>query len=122
MDKLASADHALCANALHLVNALMRNSVANGGETEWPKFINRLQELGVISGVENLMHGDTLHEIAAPVLEFQSLMKILLARWRYILVDLEKVEHRQALKELQISSFPSNYRASQEGMLQKVRV
>ena len=122
MDKLASADHALCANALHLVNALMRDSVANGGETEWPKFINRLQELGVISGVENLMHGDTLHEIAAPVLEFQSLMKILLARWRYILVDLEKVEHRQALKELQISSFPSNYRASQEGMLQKVRV
>ncbi|KAH0123285.1 hypothetical protein KCU66_g8294, partial [Aureobasidium melanogenum] len=116
VDKLASADHALCANALHLINALMRDSVANGGETEWPKFINRLQELGVISGVEDLMHGDTLHEIAAPVLEFQSLMKILLARWRHILVDLEKIEHRQALKELQVSSFPSKYRASPQDL------
>ncbi|KAI4716153.1 hypothetical protein E4T48_07680 [Aureobasidium sp. EXF-10727] len=116
VDKLASADHALCANALHLVNALMRDSVANGGETEWPKFINRLQELGVISGVEDLMHGDALHEIAAPVLEFQNLMKILFARWRHILVDLEKVEHRKALKELQVSSFPSNYQASQQDL------
>ncbi|KAI4842682.1 hypothetical protein E4T44_07168 [Aureobasidium sp. EXF-8845] len=92
----------------------MRDSVANGGETEWPKFINRLQELGVISGVEDLMHGDALHEIAAPVLEFQSLMKILFARWRHILVDLEKTEHRRSLKELQVSSFPSNYQASQQ--------
>ncbi|KAI4844708.1 hypothetical protein E4T45_08037, partial [Aureobasidium sp. EXF-8846] len=116
VDKLASADHALCANALHLVNALMRDSVANGGETEWPKFINRLQELGVISGVEELMHGDALHEIATPVLEFQSLMKILFARWRHILVDLEKTEHRRSLKELQVSSFPSNYQASQQDL------
>ncbi|THW45401.1 hypothetical protein D6D22_03560 [Aureobasidium pullulans] len=116
VDKLASADHALCANALHLVNALMRDSVANGGETEWPKFINRLQELGVISGVENLMRGDSLQEIAGPILEFQSLMKILFARWRHILVDLEKAEHRKALKELQVSSFPSNYQASQQDL------
>ncbi|KAI5200703.1 hypothetical protein E4T39_05584 [Aureobasidium subglaciale] len=116
VDKLGSADHALCANALHLVNALMRDSVANGGETEWPKFINRLQELGVISGVENLMRGDTLQEIAGPILEFQSLMKILFARWRHILVDLEKSEHRQALKELQISSFPPKYQASQQDL------
>ncbi|KAI5221564.1 hypothetical protein AUEXF2481DRAFT_4461 [Aureobasidium subglaciale EXF-2481] len=116
VDKLGSADHALCANALHLVNALMRDSVANGGETEWPKFISRLQELGVISGVENLMRGDTLQEIAGPILEFQSLMKILFARWRHILVDLEKAEHRQALKELQISSFPPKYQASQQDL------
>ena len=121
VDKLASADHALCVNALHLINALMRDSVANGGETEWPKFISRLQELGVISGVEDLMHGDSLHEIAAPVLEFQNLMKILYARWRHILVDSEKTEHRRSLKELQVSSFPSNYRASQQGQLKVAR-
>ena len=122
VDKLASADHALCANALHLINALMRDSVANGGETEWPKFINRLHELGVISGVEDLMHGDSLHEIAAPVLEFQNLMKILFARWRHILVDSEKTEHRRSLKELQVSSFPSNYQASQQGGLPEMLV
>jgi engulfment/cell motility protein 1 len=117
VDKLASADHALCANALHLVNALMRDSVANGGETEWPKFINRLHELGVISGVENLMRGDSLHEIAEPILEFQNLMKILLARWRYILVDIDKPEHRRALKELHVYSFPANHQISQQGVL-----
>lgn len=122
VDKLASADHALCANALHLVNALMRDSVANGGETEWPKFINRLRELGVISGVETLMRGDALHEIAGPILEFQNLMKILFARWRYILVDLEKPEHRRALKQLHVSSFPTNYQSSQQGMLTAVRL
>jgi engulfment/cell motility protein 1 len=44
-------------------------------------------------------------------------MKILFARWRHILVDLEKPEHRRALKELQVSSFPSNYQASQQGQL-----
>lgn len=115
VDKLASADHALCANALHLVNALMRDSVMQNSETEWPKFINRLQELGVISGVESLMRGDALQEIALPVLEFQNLMKILLARWRHILVDFEKPEHRRALKQLHVSSIPANYQSNQQG-------
>ncbi|KAI7098369.1 hypothetical protein KC352_g38407, partial [Hortaea werneckii] len=48
VQRLNASDHTLCANALQLVNALMRDAVVNGGENEWPRFIKRLQDLGVI--------------------------------------------------------------------------
>ena len=51
VNRLSSADHALCANSLQLINSLMRDAITNDSETEWPKFIKRLQDLGVIKAV-----------------------------------------------------------------------
>jgi engulfment/cell motility protein 1 len=51
VSRLSSADHALCANALQLINSLMRDAMTNDAENEWPRFIKRLQDLGVIKAV-----------------------------------------------------------------------
>ena len=104
--RLSSADHALCANALQLINSLMRDAITSDGETEWPKFIKRLQDLGVIKAVYVLMQSTALQDLAHPLLEFQALTKVLLRKWRDLLVDLEKPEHRRALKGLHLSSNP----------------
>lgn len=90
VNRLSSADHALCANALQLINSLMRDSIANDSELEWPRFIQKLQDLGVIRAVYALMQGTTLQDHAHPLIEFQSLTKVLLRRWRDIPLDLEK--------------------------------
>jgi engulfment/cell motility protein 1 len=42
VEKITSADHALCANSLQLINALMRDAMANDADFEWPKFIKQL--------------------------------------------------------------------------------
>ena len=104
--RLSSADHALCANALQLINALMRDAITNDGETEWPKFIKKLQELGVIKAVYVLMQSTALQDLAHPLLEFQALTKVLLRKWRDVAVDLEKPDHRRALKGLHLASNP----------------
>lgn len=122
--QLNSADHALCANALMLLNALMRDAIANDTNTtslvtgkdlssklsgtgeEWPKFIKRLQDLGVIKAVYNLMQGTALQDLANPLLEFQALTKLLLRKWRDVRVDLERPEHRRALKGIHLASAP----------------
>ncbi|KAI9877053.1 MAG: hypothetical protein M1830_004926 [Pleopsidium flavum] len=106
VSRLSSADHALCANALQLINSLMRDAITNDGETEWPKFIKRLQDLGVIKAVYVLMQSTALQDLAHPLLEFQALTKVLLRKWRDVAVDLEKPEHRRALKGLHLSSNP----------------
>jgi engulfment/cell motility protein 1 len=119
VSQLNSADHALCANALMLLNALMRDAITNdggggkdgGGKSsgtgeEWPKFIKRLQDLGVIKAVYILMQGSALQDLAHPLLEFQALTKILLRKWRDVRVDLERPEHRRALKGLHLASAP----------------
>ncbi|RDL38597.1 uncharacterized protein BP5553_02937 [Venustampulla echinocandica] len=114
VSQLSSADHALCANALMLLNALMRDAISNdkdGGKTggtveEWPKFIKRLQDLGVIKAVYILMQSSSLQDLAHPLLEFQALTKVLLKKWRDVAVDLEKPEHRRALKGLHLASAP----------------
>ena len=51
VSRLSSADHALCANSLQLINSLMRDAITNDADSEWPKFIKRLQDLGVIKAV-----------------------------------------------------------------------
>lgn len=112
--RLSSADHALCANALHLINALMRDAIASDGEEEWPRFVNRLQELGVIAGVEKLMRGEGVAEVGGAVVEFQELTKVLLRRWMGVGVDGEE-RHWQALRGLWVSSYPSSYWRSEEG-------
>ncbi|TVY22364.1 Engulfment and cell motility protein [Lachnellula hyalina] len=106
VSQLNSADHALCANALMLLNALMRDSIKGGPGEEWPKFIKRLQDLGVIKAVYVLMQSSALQDLAHPLLDFQALTKVLLRKWRDVKVDLEKPEHRRALKGLHLASAP----------------
>ncbi|SPN97102.1 related to ELMO2 protein [Cephalotrichum gorgonifer] len=118
IQQLQSADHALCANALMLINALIRDAISSDsapptpkgavpvpGE-EWSKFIKRLQDLGLIKAVYNLMQSSALQDLAHPLLEFQSLTKSLLKRWHDVRVDLERPEHRRALKSLHLASAP----------------
>ncbi|KAI2640478.1 ELMO/CED-12 family-domain-containing protein [Hypomontagnella submonticulosa] len=117
IQQLHSADHALCANALMLINALIRDAVSSepgneisktgGTGEEWPKFIRRLQDLGLIKAVYNLMQSSALQDLAHPLLEFQSLTKVLLQKWRQVQVDVERPEHRRALKGLHLASAPN---------------
>ncbi|KAI3328917.1 ELMO/CED-12 family-domain-containing protein [Xylariaceae sp. AK1471] len=118
IQKLQSADHALCATTLMLINALIRDAVSNeessranatasGTGEEWPKFIKRLQDLGLIKAVYTLMQSAALQDLAHPLLEFQSLTKVLLKKWREVKVDVEKPDHRRALKSIHLASAPS---------------
>ncbi|KAI2635273.1 ELMO/CED-12 family-domain-containing protein [Xylaria nigripes] len=117
VNKLQSADHALCATTLSLINALIRDAISNeetdsgngnGSATgeEWPKFIKKLQDLGLIKSVYTLMQSAALQDLAHPLLEFQSLTKVLLKKWRKVRVDLERPEHRRALKSIHLASAP----------------
>ena len=106
VSRLSSADHALCANALQLINALMRDAITTDDEAEWPKFIKRIQDLGVIKAVYVLMQSSALQDLAHPLLEFQQLTKILLSRWREVSVDVTKPEHRRTIKTIHLSSNP----------------
>ncbi|KAF2172468.1 hypothetical protein M409DRAFT_17701 [Zasmidium cellare ATCC 36951] len=113
VQRLSASDHTLCANALQLVNALMRDAVVNGGEQEWPKFIKRLQDLGVIGGVGMLMRGDAAGDVDSPlssaIIEFQNLTKMLLRKWRDVMVNMELPEHKRALKTIHLLSNPDPY-------------
>jgi engulfment and cell motility protein 1 len=53
-----------------------------------------------------LMQSSALHDLAHPILEFQGLTKVLLRKWREVKVDLEKPDHRRALKGLHLASNP----------------
>ncbi|KAI1737343.1 ELMO/CED-12 family-domain-containing protein [Xylaria scruposa] len=118
VQKLQSADHALCATTLSLINALIRDAISNeetnrgnttssGTGEEWPKFIKRLQDLGLIKAVYTHMQSAALQDLAHPLLEFQCLTKVLLKKWRKVRVDLERPEHRRALKSIHLASAPS---------------
>lgn len=106
VSRLSSADHALCANALQLINSLMRDAITNESNADWPKFIKRLQDLGVIKAVYGLMQSTALQDLAQPLLEFQALSKVLLRKWRDIKIDLDRSEHRRALKSIHLASNP----------------
>ncbi|KAI0200182.1 ELMO/CED-12 family-domain-containing protein [Astrocystis sublimbata] len=108
VQKLQSADHALCATTLSLINALIRDAVASdSGGDEWPKFIKRLQDLGLIKSVYTHMQSAALQDLAHPLLEFQCLTKVLLKKWRKVRVDLERPDHRRALKSIHLASAPT---------------
>ncbi|KJX93739.1 elmo ced-12 family protein [Zymoseptoria brevis] len=113
VQRLSASDHTLCANALQLINALMRDAIFNGGEHEWPRFVKRLQDLGVIGGVGILMRGDAAHYVDSPlasaILEFQSLTQVLLRKWRDVAVKLDLAEHKRALKTIHLLSKPEPY-------------
>ncbi|KAH8910828.1 hypothetical protein BR93DRAFT_923539 [Coniochaeta sp. PMI_546] len=85
-----------------------KGASAAAGE-EWSKFIKRLQDLGLIKAVYNLMQSSALQDLAHPLLEFQGLTKVLLRKWREVRVDLERPEHRRALKGLHLASAPDRY-------------
>jgi engulfment and cell motility protein 1 len=116
VSQLNSADHALCANALMLLNALIRDAISNDGGQEasnssgtgeeWAKFIKRLQDLGAIKSAYILIQSSVLQDLALPLLEFQALTKLLLRKWRGIQVDVERPDHRRALKGLHLASAP----------------
>lgn len=106
VSRLSSADHALCANALQLINALKRDAINTDDQAEWPRFIKRIQDLGVIKAVYVLMQSSALHDLALPLLEFQHLSKVLLSRWRNVSVDVTKPEHRRTIKTIHLSSNP----------------
>ncbi|KAI1082798.1 ELMO/CED-12 family-domain-containing protein [Whalleya microplaca] len=131
IQQLQSADHALCANALMLINALIRDAVSSessnnenkssGIGEEWPKFIKRLQDLGLIKAVYNLMQSSALQDLAHPLLEFQSLTKVLLQRWRQVRVDVERPEHRRALKGLHLASAPNRDYLNGSGKIEELQ-
>lgn len=106
VERLSSADHSLCLNALQLINALMRDAMSKESDTEWPKFIKRLQDLGVIKAIHLLMQDAAIQDLASSLLDFQGLTKILLKKWRAVPVDLGKAEHRRALKTVFITAYP----------------
>lgn len=116
IQQLQSADHSLCANALMLINALIRDALSNdnGHDTnstraateDWSTLIKRLHELGLIGAVYGLMRSSALQDLAHPMLEFQSLTKVLLGKWRSVKVDVDKSEHRRALKSIHLASAP----------------
>ena len=87
----------------------MRDAITNDAETEWPKFIKRLQDLGVIKAVYVLMQSSAIQDLAHPLLEFQALTKVLLRRWKDVPVDLQRPEHRRALKGIHLASNPERY-------------
>ena len=84
----------------------MRDAITNDAEAEWPKFIKRLQDLGVIKAVYLLMQSSALQDLAHPLIDFQALTKVLLRKWRDVPVDLEKPEHRRSLKGIHLASNP----------------
>ena len=106
VSRLSAADHALCVNALQLINALMREAITNDSESDWPKFIKQLQDLGVITAVYILMQSTAIQDLSQPLLEFQALTKVLLRKWRDIPVELDKNDHRRALKSIHLVSNP----------------
>ena len=115
VEKISSADHALCANSLQLINALMRDAIANDAAFEWPKFIKQLQELGVIKSVYGLMQSSAIQDLAHPLLDFQSLTKVLLRNWREERVDLENPDHRRAIRGLHTASSPDETGSDPKG-------
>ena len=98
VSRLSSTDHGLTTNALQLINSLMRDAIMNGPNNEWPKFVKRLQDLGVIRAVYILMQSPVLQDLAQPLIEFQGLTKVLLRKWRDVEIDFDKMEHRRAIR------------------------
>ena len=106
VSRLSSADHALCANALQLINALTRDAISDEVESEFPRFVKKLQELGVYKSAYTLMQSSALQDLAHPLVEFQVLVKIQIQKWRDTTIDLERTEHRRALKSIHLASNP----------------
>jgi len=123
VSRLSSGDHVLCANVLQLINALMRDTITEDtsetedNQEEWPRFIRRLQDLGVIKSVYNLMQSNSLQDLAHPLYDFQILTKILIQKWRKIRVDPEDKDHRRGIKVIHLYSLSEQER-TEKGQVQ----
>ena len=98
VERLSSDDHTLCMNALQLINSLMRDAIAN--DPEWHRFIRKLHDLGTIRAVYSLMQGSALQDLAQPLIEFQTLTKVILKEWAATPVDFERPDHRRIVKTI----------------------
>ena len=105
VQQLDSADHTLCGNAIYLLNVLIRDVLTNNdaGE-EWPRFIARLENLGVMDKAKKLMRSSGLQDLAHPLLETQILAKMILKNRRDLVFDQEIPLHRRMLKMVYASS------------------
>ncbi|TQS36530.1 hypothetical protein Golomagni_03018 [Golovinomyces magnicellulatus] len=116
VSQLHSADHLLCANSLMLLNALIRDAVSrkefsedktgksNVSGVEWRQLISKLEEIGIVQAAYNLMQSSSLQDMAHPLLEFQTVSKLLLKKRRDIEIDLQNVEHQDMLEKVFLSS------------------
>lgn len=84
----------------------MRETISNDSESDWPKFIKKLEDLGVIKAVYSLMQSTASQDLSQPLLDFQALSKVLLKKWRDSPVNLDNNDHRRALKGLHAASNP----------------
>lgn len=93
----------------------MRDALTNDQEGEWSRFIKKLQDLGVIKAVYNLMQSTALQDLAQPLLEFQYLTKVMLRKWRRLPLETDKSDHRRALNALYSSSFSEKAKGEEKG-------
>src|ERR1700709_423728 len=56
------------------------------------------------------MQGNAIQDLAPPLLEFQSLTKVMLRKWREVKVDLEKSDHKRALRSISAASYQEDMR------------
>jgi len=114
VSRLSSADHTLCANALQLINALMRDAINQDTDNEWPRFIKQLHDLGVIKAVYVLMQSTGLQDMAYPLLDFQGLTKTLLRKWRRMPIDFGRHDHRKGLRTVYLAAHPERKETREE--------
>ena len=99
--RLSSADHSLCYNALQLLNAILRDSMTNdSSEHEWAALWKRYGDLGVITAVNALMQDGAVQDLAHSLVDFQTLTKQLLRKWKATPVDPDNNKQRKQLKSV----------------------
>ena len=96
--RLSSADHSLCHNALQLLNAILRDSMTNESEQEWDALFKKYISLGVVDAVHIHMQDPAVQELAHSLLDFQQLVKQLMRKWKEVNVEQSNHEHRKQLK------------------------
>ena len=103
VEKVTSGDHALSANALRFLNALLQDALATFTESQFMRFVKRLQDLNVFTIIEEMMRSDITADFTEPIAEFQRLYKDVLRTWKSTPVDLTRPMHQDALSIIQRS-------------------
>lgn len=110
VDRLSSADHSLCLNALQLINALMRDAMLSSSDAGWGQLTKKLQDLGCIKAIHLLMQDVAIQDLATALLDFQGLTKVMFRKWKEVPVDLCQQDHRRALKTVFVTAYPERQR------------
>lgn len=101
------------------MTALLRDAITNESQNDWSRFVRHMQELGVVDGVEALMRGEAVGDLAEPLMHYQDLTKLLIKRWRDTEVELDNADHRKALGRIQAASFPPKTKRPKAVLLDK---